>query len=115
MDKCLDDFIDDDRVLQAQTALVDGLTATRVAQLFKALSDPTRVRIISVLTHTELCVHDLATTLGMSQSAVSHQLRTLRELHLVRYRREGRHVYYQLDDDHVAELFNGGLEHIRHS
>jgi DNA-binding transcriptional ArsR family regulator len=115
MDKCLDDYTDDAKVREAQALLLDGLTATHVAQLFKALSDPTRVRIISVLTQTELCVHDLAATLGMSQSAVSHQLRSLREQRLVRTRKDGRHVYYQLDDEHIAELFDGGLEHVRHS
>jgi ArsR family transcriptional regulator len=114
MKKCEDHYIDEDKVKQAQTHLVDGLTATRLAQLFKALADPTRVRIMSALAHTELCVYDLAATLGMSQSAVSHQLRRLRELHLVRYRKAGRHVYYRLDDQHVFELFRGGLEHITH-
>ena len=114
MKKCQDHYIDEKKVKQAQMHLVDDLTATRLAQLFKALSDPTRVRIMSALAHTELCVYDLAATLGMSQSAVSHQLRRLRELHLVRYRKAGRHVYYQLDDQHVFELFRGGLEHITH-
>ncbi len=114
MKKCQDHYIDEKKVKQAQMHLVDDLTATRLAQLFKALSDPTRVRIMSALAHTELCVYDLAATLGMSQSAVSHQLRRLRELHLVRYRKAGRHVYYQLDDEHVFELFRGGLEHITH-
>jgi ArsR family transcriptional regulator len=115
MDKCLDDYIDEEKVRAAQAVLIDGLTATRVAQLYKALSDPSRVRIISALSHTELCVHDLAAALGMSQSAVSHQLRSLREMHLVRFRKEGRHVYYQLDDEHIAELFKGGLDHVLHS
>ncbi|MGD9099144.1 MAG: metalloregulator ArsR/SmtB family transcription factor [Anaerolineae bacterium] len=114
MKKCKDHYINKDKVRQAQAHLIDGLTATQVAQLFKALSDPTRVRIISALAHTELCVYDLAATLGMSQSAVSHQLRWLRELHLVRYRKTGRHVYYQLDDEHVFELFRCGLEHVAH-
>jgi DNA-binding transcriptional ArsR family regulator len=115
MEKCQDSFIDEDKVREAQSLLIDGLTATRVAQLFKALSDPSRVRIISALSYTELCVHDLAATLGMSQSAVSHQLRSLREMRLVRYRKQGRHVYYQLDDEHISELFRGGLEHVEHS
>jgi DNA-binding transcriptional ArsR family regulator len=115
MEKCEDDYIDEDRVRDAQAHLIDGLAATRVAQLFKALSDPSRVRIISALSHTELCVHDLAATLGMSQSAVSHQLRSLREMHLVRYRKQGRQVYYQLDDEHIFELFQGGLDHVSHS
>ena len=82
--------------------------------LFKALSDPSRVRIISALSQTELCVFDLAATLGMSQSAVSHQLRSLRELHLVRYRKQGRHVYYEHDDEHIRDLFQRGLEHVEH-
>ena len=106
--------IDDDRVREASAHLVDGLTATRLAETFKALSDPTRVRIISALSHTELCVCDLAATLGMSQSAISHQLRTLRQLRLVKNRKEGRQVYYTLDDDHIYELFQRGLDHINH-
>jgi ArsR family transcriptional regulator len=113
--KCEDRFYDEERVIKAQSHLIDGLTATRLAQLFKALSDPSRVRIISALSEAELCVHDLSAALGMSHSAVSHQLRTLRDLHLVRYRKAGRHVYYQLDDDHISELFKGGLDHVRHS
>jgi ArsR family transcriptional regulator len=114
MEECLDDYLDEEKVRQAQAGILDDQTATRVAQLFKALSDPSRVRIISILMLTELCVHDLAATLGMSQSAVSHQLRSLREMHLVRYRKEGRHVYYQLDDEHISGLFRDGVEHVQH-
>jgi ArsR family transcriptional regulator len=94
--------------------LIDGLTATRLAQTFKFLSDPTRLRMISALMHCELCVYDLAAALGMSHSAVSHQLRTMRELRLVRYYKEGRHVFYTLDDEHIADLFRQGLDHITH-
>ncbi len=107
-------YLEEEKVREAQTHLIEGLAATRMAELFKALSDPTRVRIISALSHTELCVYDLAATLGMSQSAVSHQLRWLREMRLVRYRKDGRHVYYELDDEHITELFRAGLEHITH-
>jgi DNA-binding transcriptional ArsR family regulator len=78
------------------------------------LSDPTRVRIVSLLRGDELCVCDLAAALDMSQSAVSHQLRTLRDLRLVRWRRVGRQVFYTLDDAHVADLFQRGLEHVVH-
>jgi len=110
-----DQYIDEEKVRQAQAHLMEGQTAIRLAELFKALSDPSRVRIISALAHTELCVYDLASTLGMSQSAVSHQLRSLREMRLVRYRKEGRNVYYQLDDEHIQDLFQRGLEHVQHS
>jgi DNA-binding transcriptional ArsR family regulator len=89
-------------------------TAARLAQLFQALSDATRVRIVSVLLDTELCVGDIADSLEMSQSAISHQLRTLRELRLVRTRREGKQIFYTLDDDHVADLFQTGLDHAVH-
>jgi len=85
-----------------------------MARTFRALGDPTRVRIISALAHNEMCVYDLAAALGMSQSAISHQLRTLREMRLVRFRKEGRHVYYTLDDTHIHDLFHQGLEHLNH-
>lgn len=99
---------------QLQQHLIQTPTANRLAELFKALSDPTRLRIISLLLEHEVCVHSLETTLGMTQSAISHQLRFLRQLNLVRYRKEGRHVYYTLDDDHVRELFAQGLLHVEH-
>src|SRR5262245_46986545 len=101
-------------VEQAKESLVDSTTAQEVAQLFKALSDPTRVRLISVLAEHELCVHSIVEALGMTQSAISHQLQTLRMLRLVRSRKEGKHVYYTLDDTHIANLFRQGLAHIRH-
>jgi DNA-binding transcriptional ArsR family regulator len=85
-----------------------------LADLFSALSDPNRLRIISVLIDGELNVGDLATQLEMSESAVSHQLRGLRQLRLVRSRKQGRQVYYALDDDHVARLYRLGLDHVEH-
>ncbi len=105
---------DELQVQEAQQALVDALTAERMAQTFRALADPTRVRILSALTKTELCVSDLAVVLGMSISAISHQLRLLRGLRLVRRRRAGKHIYYALDDEHVRDLFERGLEHVQH-
>ena len=93
--------------------LLDQNTAFQVAELFKALSDPTRVRIIGLLAHAELCVGDLARILGMTQPAVSHQLRVLRNLRIVRARKEGRHVYYTLMDEHIHDLFDKGLAHVR--
>jgi len=97
-----------------QEQLIKVPTANRLGELFKALGDPTRLRIISLLLENELCVHTLEAALGMSQSAISHQLRVLRQLQLVRFRKEGRHVYYALDDDHVHELIKQGLLHVEH-
>ena len=94
--------------------LIDDRTATRLARIFKALSDPSRVRIISALSHSEMCVCDIAEALEMSESAISHQLHTLREMRLVRFRKEGRHVHYTLDDQHIHSLFHQGLEHVEH-
>ncbi len=113
--RCEENIIHEDQVRNAQTTLIDGLQATHLANTFQALSDPTRVRLISALLAQELCVCDLAALLGMTQSAISHQLRILRNLRLVKHRKEGRIVYYALDDDHIRELFQRGLEHINHA
>lgn len=99
--------------LVQEHALSPDLTA-EVAEIFKALSDPTRVRILHALSHAELCVGDLAAVLEMKEPAVSHQLRLLRNLRVVRARREGKLVYYALDDDHVARLFQLSLAHVGH-
>jgi len=111
---CADTYVHGERVQAALEHLVEDTTAIHLAETFKALSDPTRVRIVSLLAGAELCVCDLAVALRMSQSAVSHQLRTLRDLRLVRWRREGRQIFYTLDDDHVADLFQRGLDHVAH-
>lgn len=95
--------------------VLDEKTATYLAEFFSALSDTSRVRIISALTQGEMNVQTLAKTIGISQSAVSHQLRGLRQMHMVQARKKGREVYYSLDDEHVAELFQRGLEHIQHT
>jgi len=83
-------------------------------QFFKSYSDKTRLSILSALLTEEMCVCDLAALLGMSQSAVSHQLRLLREARLVKTRRDGKVVYYSLDDDHVNQIMTFAHEHIRH-
>jgi len=114
LDRCEVHSINEDMVRQAQAQLLDGLTATRLAEFFNALGDPTRVRIISALSAGELCVCDLAATLGMSQSAISHQLRLLRQLRLVKRRKAGQMAYYTLDDEHVSTLFHEGMDHVRH-
>ena len=89
-------------------------TASSVASTFKALSDPTRVRIVAAILKEERCVHDLCEDLDLEQSAVSHQLRVLRDKQLVRHRKEGRHVYYFLDDEHVRTLLETALVHVGH-
>ena len=88
--------------------------SVHLADLFSALSDPTRLRIISVLIDSETSVGEIASQLEMTESAVSHQLRGLRQMRLVRTRKEGRQVFYALDDDHVARLYRLGLEHVEH-
>ncbi len=107
-------FLYETRALENQQALVDDDTAAGLAETFQALADPSRVRLISALLEGELCVYDLAALLGMSQSAVSHQLRLLRNLHLVKNRKAGRAVFYSLDDEHIRDLFQRGLEHYHH-
>jgi len=111
---CEETIIHEDEVRAASQTLIDSHVAGHLAQIFSALSDPTRLRLISALSDRELCVCDLAVVLGMSQSAVSHQLRLLRNLNLVKFRKEGRVVYYALDDDHIRELYERGLEHVSH-
>jgi ArsR family transcriptional regulator, lead/cadmium/zinc/bismuth-responsive transcriptional repressor len=101
-----------DLITQAEPTLLTEEEAMRLAELFKALADPTRARIIAALFHTELCVDDLAMLLEMSQSAISHQLRLLRHLHLVQYRKVGKHSFYRLDDDHVRDMFQRSREHL---
>ncbi len=109
---CRDDYAE--QTARLTTALLDADTANRLAEIFKALSDPNRLRLISLLLEHEVCVHTLEAVLGMSQSAISHQLRHLRQLNLVRFRKEGRHVFYALDDEHVRQLFQQGLLHVEH-
>ncbi|PCK72331.1 transcriptional regulator-like protein [Paenibacillus larvae subsp. larvae B-3650] len=88
--------------------------ASELADVFKALGDPTRVKIIHALLQNELCVHDLTQVLEMGQSAVSHQLRVLRNARIVKRRKVGKTVYYSLDDDHVEQIFVQTLQHLKH-
>lgn len=99
--------------LSTQEAL-DEIIASHLAEIFRALSDPSRIRIISVLANGETNVGSLADAVGISESAVSHHLRGLRQMRLVRARKQGRQVFYSLDDDHIAELYHRGLDHVQH-
>lgn len=85
-----------------------------LADFFKVFGDSTRIKIIFVLLKSEMCVCDIASTLDMSQSAISHQLRVLRNNRLVKYRKDGKTVYYSLDDAHVEKIFDQGYEHLNH-
>lgn len=92
--------------------LIDGRTVEALAETFRVLGDPTRVRILDILAGGELCVSDLAALVGISESAVSHQLRLLRGMHLVRPRRAGRLVYYTIDDHHILALLTQARTHV---
>ena len=83
-----------------------------IAELFSAFGDPTRVQILSLLRQRELCVGDIAQGVGLSQSAISHQLRTLKQMHLIKYHREGKNIVYALADDHVRTILDMGLQHV---
>lgn len=98
-----------------KAAMLDDESALQLADWLKAFSDPTRVKLVGALLHSELCVHDLTVLLEMNQSAVSHQLRYLRNMRIVKRRKQGKTVYYSLDDDHVEQIFRQTLQHIRHS
>ena len=92
--------------------LTNPAAVEALAETFRILGDPTRLRIVDALAESELCVCDIAQRVGMSESAVSHQLRLMRAKRIVRGRREGRCVYYTLDDQHILDLFQQGLRHV---
>ncbi len=102
-----------ERVGLAHQEAIPKFELDRLASTYKVLGDPTRLKIVMALAGGEMCVCDLAAFLGLSESAVSHQLRRLKDLALVKNRREGPVLYYSLDDEHVASLLKVGLEHVR--
>lgn len=87
--------------------------ANELSRIFKVLGDPTRVKILSALSEGELCVHDISLLLNLSQSAVSHQLRKLRDSRIVKSRKSGRTVFYSLDDEHIEKLLEMGIDHVK--
>lgn len=112
LDCCDCNVIHQDVVDIVKASMPDEEDIFEVADLFKAFGDSTRARIICALSITELCVCDLSALLNMSQSAVSHQLRTLKQARIVRNRRNGKSVYYSLDDEHIKALFRMAIEHV---
>jgi DNA-binding transcriptional ArsR family regulator len=115
IDFCDVQCIHEDTVRKVRSAMLGEDTLEALADLFKVFGDNTRLRIIHALSHSEMCVCDLAVVLDMSQSAVSHQLRILKAARLVKNRRDGKVVYYSLDDFHILGLLKTGLEHVSHT
>jgi ArsR family transcriptional regulator, lead/cadmium/zinc/bismuth-responsive transcriptional repressor len=110
---CQTEHLHDTQALEAlKTRLLNARTVDAVAEVFKLLGDPTRVRLVDALGHGERCVCDLAALVGLSESAISHQLRLLRTARLVRVRRAGRMAYYSLDDHHVVGLLRDTRKHV---
>jgi DNA-binding transcriptional ArsR family regulator len=103
-----------ERINRVRACMLDDSDAMKLSEVFKILGDQTRIKIIFALSCCELCVCDIAETISMTQSAVSHQLRLLRGMKLVKFRKEGKSVIYSLDDDHIVQLFTHGMEHVRH-
>lgn len=115
LDRCADPHSEPERAEALRSRLPDERTAQELAEIFRVLTDPGRVRlIVALLEGGELCVCDIADATGLSQTACSHNLRLLRSRRLVRYRRQGRNVFYALDDAHIRLLLDVALQHVAH-
>ena len=112
IDNCSCNVIHEDVVEMVKNALPQDEVLYDLAELFKAFGDSTRVKILCALFESEMCVCDLSAILGISQSAVSHQLRTLKASRLVKFKRVGKVVYYSLEDEQIKHIFNEGFKHI---
>ncbi|MDR1470987.1 MAG: metalloregulator ArsR/SmtB family transcription factor [Synergistaceae bacterium] len=112
-DRCDCNTIHEDVVAEVRSKMPDEELLMDLADLFKVFGDSTRVRILSALQHSEMCVCDIAVLLGMTKSAISHQLRALRQTRLVKHRKDGKTVFYSLDDSHIDNIFEQGLSHVR--
>ncbi len=112
-DGCLVRMVHLDRVARAREEGIPGRDLERLVLIYKALADPTRLKMTMALRNGEMCVCDLAALLGISESAASHQIRRLKDLALVKSRRDGQILYYSLDDHHVDEMIQVGLDHLR--
>lgn len=112
IEKCEVTVIHKDVVDRVKEQMPEESKLVETAELLKVFGDPTRIKIICALMKEEMCVCDLAALLDVSQSAVSHQLKTLKQTRLVKYRRDGKVVYYSLDDEHIGKIFEAGYEHV---
>lgn len=113
IEKCNCDVIHEDIVNIVIDKMPDEGNLCDLSELFKVFGDSTRIKILWALDESEMCVCDIAYLLNMTQSAISHQLRVLKEARLVKYRKEGKIVYYSLDDEHVKQIFDQGITHIK--
>ncbi len=112
IEQCQEQVVHKEIVNQVYNHMPEDETLYDLADFFKVFGDCTRIKVLYALFESEMCVCDIADLLNMSQSAISHQLRVLKQSRLVKYRREGKTVYYSLNDHHIKTIFNQGLEHI---
>ncbi|MDD2362257.1 MAG: metalloregulator ArsR/SmtB family transcription factor [Oscillospiraceae bacterium] len=112
IDRCDCNILHKEIVDRVQGLMPDREDINGLAGLFKVFGDATRMKILSALTHSEMCVCDIAALLGMTKSSISHQLRVLKQTRLVKYRREGKVVFYSLQDEHIKNIFDQALSHI---
>ncbi|MEL4106441.1 metalloregulator ArsR/SmtB family transcription factor [Oscillospiraceae bacterium WX1] len=112
MDRCDCSTIHEDVVSNVRALLPDEINLLNLSELFKVFGDSTRVKILCALLNAEMCVCDIAVLLGMTKSAISHQLRILKQAKLVNYHRDGKIIFYSLADDHVRHIFDQGLQHV---
>ena len=111
---CSVHYVDRDKLNSIKVVLQKEAGIDMLAKIFKALGEPSRLKIIFVLAQSSLCVCDIASLLDMTQSSISHHLKVLRDLNLVKFRKEGKLAIYSLDDEHVYRIFEEGLEHTKH-
>ena len=109
---CKTEIVDHEKVERVRNAILGNQDITELSETFKVLSDPTRLKIVLALSNEEMCVCDLATLVDVTVSAISHQLRLLKNMRLVSYRKEGKMVHYKLDDDHVENLIREAGKHV---
>lgn len=112
IERCSCNIIHEDVVNEVRLKMPEEVNLYDLAELFKVFGDSTRIRILWALTEAEMCVCDIAALLNMTQSAISHQLRVLKQTRLVKHRKDGKIVYYSLDDEHIRHIFDQGLIHI---
>lgn len=112
IEKCSANIIHEDIVDRVRKSIPEDEVLYDLAELFKVFGDSTRIKILCALFESEMCVCDIASLLNISQSGISHQLRVLKSNRLVKYRRDGKVIYYSLDDEHIKHIFDAGLTHI---